>query len=424
MKNLNIQQLDAVELARKVGTPCIIYDESKIDQNMKLFRTSFQDERIACHVLYASKAFLCGALLEKINAFGLCLDVVSGGELAAAIHAKFPMEKIFFHGNNKTTAELQMALDANVGTIVVDNAQECEQLCQLAKHGNTRIMFRLNPGIEAHTHQYIVTAHIDSKFGISIQAGEEITRLVNLIEQHPNLHFFGFHAHIGSQIFDKNAYIAEVETLMNFIAKLEKRSHIHVEALNLGGGFAATYTKEDAPIPIPEVCASILEACHIAMETYEISLEHLMIEPGRSIVAEAGMSFYEVGWQKTTPHRNYVFVDGGMSDNIRPALYQASYSCDIANRMDEAKSELVSVAGKCCESGDILVEDVHLPKCEKGDILVVYTTGAYGYSMASNYNRANRPCVVFVKEGIARKVIERERYEDMWRLECDEVIEG
>lgn len=419
MKHLKVSGVDVVALAKQVQTPSIVYDETKIVDKMKSYRKYFQDDVFDCHVLYASKAFLCKAMLSLIHEEGLSLDVVSGGELAAAMHAGFPMERVYFHGNNKSIKELQMALDAGVGTIVVDSEEECLCLCELAKSGSTKVMFRLNPGIEAHTHQYIVTAHIDSKFGISIQSSELICTLVNKVQQHPYLNFFGFHAHIGSQIFDKNAYIAECETLLNFISKVESRTHIQVPALNLGGGFAAMYTKEDAPIPIKEVCEVILEACHKGKETYGLSIQHFMIEPGRSIVAEAGMTLYEVGWQKKTPHRNYVFVDGGMSDNIRPALYQANYACDIANRMDEEKSELVSVAGKCCESGDIIVEDVHLPKCVQGDILVVYTTGAYGYSMASNYNRATRPSVVFVKEGKARIVIQQERYEDLWRLECD-----
>ena len=423
-KKLSIQQVDMVALAKKVGTPLMVYDQVRLEQRLQAYRQYFTSKEFQCDVLYASKAFQCSALLELVKESGCCLDVVSGGELYGAMHVNFPMERVYFHGNNKTKKELEMALEAGVGTIIVDNPMECDALCELATTLNLGcdVMFRLNPGIEAHTHQYIVTAHIDSKFGVSIQEMDVIMDMITNVMQHDKLTFRGFHAHIGSQIFDENAYVAEIETLMNFMQKIEHRLHIKIPALNLGGGFAATYTSEDAPIPLPRVCEVILDTCTKMKETYALSLEQILIEPGRSIVAEAGITLYEIGYQKKTPHRHYVFVDGGMSDNIRPALYQAKYSCDLANHMDEEKTQLVTVAGKCCESGDILAEDVLLPACTQGDILVMYTTGAYGYSMASNYNRATKLPVVFVKDGKARFVIRKETYEDLHHLECDEVI--
>lgn len=424
-KHLEIQGIDCVNLAKKVGTPLVVYDQEKIESQLRDYKRLFHSDRLQCDVVYASKAFLCDAMIALVKENECCLDVVSGGELYSAYQAGFPMERVFFHGNNKSKQELEMALKYGIGTIVVDNAMECEYLCQLAtslkKPAN--IMFRLNPGIEAHTHQYIVTAHVDSKFGIGIAEMDTIASMMKLVTENEYLQFLGFHAHIGSQIFDENAYVAEIETLMNFIHKIEHRSNISVTGLNLGGGFAATYTQEDAPIPLARVCEVITTTCERWMDEYQLSISRIMIEPGRSIVAEAGCSLYEIGYQKQTPHRNYIFVDGGMSDNIRPALYQAKYHCDIANRLDEAKSEVVSVAGKCCESGDIVAEDVHLPKAQSGDILVVYTTGAYGYSMASNYNRLPRPAVVFTKAGKARVVIERESYEDLHSLECDVEID-
>lgn len=423
-EHAKIQNVDVVALAKKVKTPLIVYDQGKLEEQLQAYHTLFQSDAFTCDVLYASKAFQCGALLELVKQAGCCLDVVSGGELDAALAADFPRENIYFHGNNKSEQELRMALSAGIKTIIVDNVMECNRLCTLAKEMETgcRVMIRLNPGIEAHTHEYIVTAHIDSKFGVSIQELDTIADMIHAVNENAYLAFYGFHAHIGSQIFDEQAYVAEIETMMNFMKKIEQRLSICIPALNLGGGFAATYTKEDAPIPLPRVCEVILDTCKRGKEKYGLSLTHLMIEPGRSIVAEAGRTLYSVGYQKKTPHRSYVFVDGGMSDNIRPALYQASYSCDIANRMDAPKNHLVTVAGKCCESGDILAEDVLLPDCEEGDILMMYTTGAYGYSMASNYNRATRPPVLFLKDGKARIVIQREQYEDLRKLECDEEV--
>lgn len=423
-KHAMIQNVDVVALAKKVKTPLIVYDQGKLEEQLQAYRTLFQSDVFTCDVLYASKAFQCDALLQLVKQAKCCLDVVSGGELDAAIAADFPRESIYFHGNNKTIDELRMALEMKIGTIIVDNVMECKQLCKLAQEMKTgcRVMLRLNPGIEAHTHEYIVTAHVDSKFGISIQELDTISEMISEIMQHPYLDFYGFHAHIGSQIFDEQAYVAEIETMMNFMKKVEQRLSIAIPALNLGGGFAATYTKEDAPIPLDRVCDVILDTCKKGKEKYGLSLTHIMIEPGRSIVAEAGRTLYSVGYQKKTPHRSYVFVDGGMSDNIRPALYQASYSCDIANRLDAPKKNLVTIAGKCCESGDILAEDVLLPDCEEGDILMMYTTGAYGYSMASNYNRATRPPVLFLKDGKARLVIQREQYADLRKLECDEEV--
>lgn len=425
VQHLKMQDLDLVELAHTVGTPLIVYDENKITEQLQAYHAQLAKGTFHTEVLYASKAFQCKAVLDIVKQQGCCLDVVSGGELYEAIQSEFPMERVYFHGNNKTSEELRMALQSHVGCIIVDNEQELSQLCALSGELQlgTNVMIRLNPGIEAHTHEYIVTAHVDSKFGVSIQEIEPVLHMIKMVKEQPELSFYGFHAHIGSQIFDEQAYIAEIETMCNFMAKVEGRMGIQIPALNLGGGFAAVYTKADTPIPIERVCEVILTACDQAKETYRLSFHTVMIEPGRSIVAEAGMTLYEVGWQKDTPHRHYVFVDGGMSDNIRPALYQAAYHCDIINRMDEAKTELVTVAGKCCESGDVLVQDVLLPKCVTGDILGVYTTGAYGYSMASNYNKAPRPAVVFVKDGTARMVLRKETYEDLLHLECDKEID-
>ena len=423
-KVLEISGVSVEQLANACGTPLYVYDENKITQKMSQFHELFQSENFDTEVLYASKAFSCKAIVQMAAIHGLCLDVVSGGELYTAMQSGFPMEKIYFHGNNKTWDELIMALEAGVGCIVVDNAMECELLVKAAQRVGTtvRTLIRVNPGVEAHTHKYIVTAHLDSKFGISISRMEDIRDMIQTLTSIPNIAFEGFHSHIGSQIFDKNAYVAEIQTLMKFVDDMQKAYGITTKALNLGGGFAAYYTSEDHPIPLQEVCKTILVTCKWERDRYQLPLEKLMIEPGRSIVAEAGSTLYRIGYQKQTENKKYIFVDGGMSDNIRPALYQAAYACDIANRMDEEKSETVTVAGKCCESGDILVENVRLPRAQTNDLLILYTTGAYGYSMASNYNRLGRPAVVFVKDGKVRFVVKRETYEDMCKLECDEEI--
>lgn len=423
-KVLEISGVSVEQLANACGTPLYVYDENKITQKMSQFHELFQSENFDTEVLYASKAFSCKAIVQMAAIHGLCLDVVSGGELYTAMQSGFPMEKIYFHGNNKTWNELIMALEAGVGCIVVDNAMECELLVKAAQRVGTtvRTLIRVNPGVEAHTHKYIVTAHLDSKFGISISRMEDIRDMIQTLTSIPNIAFEGFHSHIGSQIFDKNAYVAEIQTLMKFVDDMQKAYGITTKALNLGGGFAAYYTSEDHPIPLQEVCQTILVTCKWERDRYQLPLEKLMIEPGRSIVAEAGSTLYRIGYQKQTENKKYIFVDGGMSDNIRPALYQAAYACDIANRMDEEKSETVTVAGKCCESGDILVENVRLPRAQTNDLLILYTTGAYGYSMASNYNRLGRPAVVFVKDGKVRFVVKRETYEDMCKLECDEEI--
>ena len=423
-KVLEISGVSVEQLANACGTPLYVYDENKITQKMSQFHELFQSENFDTEVLYASKAFSCKAIVQMAAIHGLCLDVVSGGELYTAMQSGFPMEKIYFHGNNKTWDELIMALEAGVGCIVVDNAMECELLVKAAQRVGTtvRTLIRVNPGGEAHTHKYIVTAHLDSKFGISISRMEDIRDMIQTLTSIPNIAFEGFHSHIGSQIFDKNAYVAEIQTLMKFVDDMQKAYGITTKALNLGGGFAAYYTSEDHPIPLQEVCQTILVTCKWERDRYQLPLEKLMIEPGRSIVAEAGSTLYRIGYQKQTENKKYIFVDGGMSDNIRPALYQAAYACDIANRMDEEKSETVTVAGKCCESGDILVENVRLPRAQTNDLLILYTTGAYGYSMASNYNRLGRPAVVFVKDGKVRFVVKRETYEDMCKLECDEEI--
>lgn len=419
---LKIGGVDVDQLAEQFGTPLYVYDEGKLKERLREYATYFQSDSFETGVLYASKAFSCKAMMKLVSRYGLCLDVVSGGELYTARQAGFDMSKVFFHGNNKSRDELKMAIAYGVGTIIVDNLMEAQILNELSVQADHKMhaLLRVNPGIDAHTHKYIVTAHVDSKFGVSMTQIKEIVDVIRTFDVNPNISFDGLHAHIGSQIFDKNAFVAEIKKMFAFVKQLENDYGIRLDTVNLGGGFAAYYTQEDHPIPLDEICATILQTAKTQNEEQGLHIQKLYIEPGRSIAAEAGSTIYTVGFTKRTPNKNYVFVDGGMTDNIRPALYQAQYNADIANKMDEKKTVKYTIAGKCCESGDVLVEGIRLPECQPGDLLVTYTTGAYGYAMASHYNKLTMPGVVFAEDGKAREVIRRETYEHMISLECDD----
>ena len=415
MKELSIGGVSASELKEKYGTPLYVFDEGKIRNRIREFKDGFGSGEFETEILYASKAFTCMHMINIIKDEGLSLDVVSGGEIYTAMKAGMDPGKLHFHGNNKTPEEIAYALDSGVGTFILDNLGEAKAVLA-AMEGRDRklkVMLRINPGIDAHTHKYIVTANIDSKFGISTESKDEIAELVRVFDASENITFEGFHAHIGSQIFDKNAFVAEIEKLCSFMKDMEQGYGIKCSALDLGGGFGARYTDADAPIPVPEVCGTIMEACSRCRIEHGLSFEKVMIEPGRSIVAEAGYTLYTVGFTKETPNKKYVFIDGGMGDNIRPALYGALYDADIATRMDEPKTGEYCVAGKCCESGDIIIEKTPLQDPRTGDILVTYTTGAYGYSMSMRYNQIGRPAVVFADKGTSQLAVRRETYEDM-----------
>lgn len=417
---LKIQGVGVDELAQTYGTPLYVYDQNRIETNMKMFRECFQSKVFETEVLYASKAFCVQEIIQLAQRYDLSLDVVSGGELYTAKAAGFDPKRIHFHGNNKSPREIEEALQAGVGTFIVDNVMEAEYLNKAVQRYDheLHVLIRVNPGVEAHTHEYIVTAHDDSKFGISIHEQDVLAEMIGMLQQNSNIVFDGFHAHIGSQIFEPQAFETEIEVMGRFLYEMQETYGIESRCLDVGGGFAVRYTDEDRPIPIDLECQTILKACEKQKEKYQLPLAKILIEPGRSIVGEAGLTLYTVGFQKKTVHRRYVFVDGGMSDNIRPALYQAKYRCDIANRMEEDKTEAVCIAGKCCESGDVLIEEAMLPPCVPGDLLAVYTTGAYGYSMASRYNRLCIPAVVFVKDKEAHCVVRRETYEDLLKGEC------
>jgi len=415
--NLSIGGCSTSELAKQFGTPLYVVDEALIRQNCRLFKNSFVKNGMETEVIYASKAFLNMAICKIIMEEGLSLDVVSGGELFTALKAGFPAEKIYFHGNNKTAAELKMAIEAGVGRIVADNLHELElieELCQ-QKDKRVNILFRVNPGIEAHTHEYIQTSKNDSKFGESIFS-DRIMEIIEKLKEHSHIHFKGLHCHIGSQIFQEESFYSAAVVMLEFVAQLKRDFDLTIEELNLGGGFGVYYSEDDAPINLQTCLQNLLGMIWDQASRLNIKLPKLMIEPGRAIIANAGTTLYEVGAVKQTfGGRNYIFVDGGMTDNPRTALYDARYDALIANKAAAENTETYTIAGKCCESGDILIKDIVLPQAQKGDIIAVMSTGAYNYSMASNYNRIPRPAVVFAKEGKAVIAVKRETYEDILR---------
>ena len=419
---LKIGGVPVTELKERYGTPLYVYDEEKLLHQCRQYSQYFSCDAFDTEVLYASKAFSCIEMLRLVKNQGLSVDVVSMGELFTALKAGISPDRIYFHGNNKTLEEIRYALDNHVQKFIVDNLQEAYLLVEEMKTRDyvLHVLLRINPCIEAHTHAYIQTANIDSKFGIHLESISQIVDLIQTLKQSNHIVFDGFHAHIGSQIFEKEAFVKEIETMFSLIDTMQKKG-ILCNTLNLGGGFAVHYTDEDQPIPISVFSSVILETCQKMQELYHTNIQKILIEPGRSIVAEAGSTLYTVGFIKKTPHKKYVFVDGGMSDNIRPSLYQAKYEADIVNHMDQKKTEIVCVAGKCCESGDILIDSIALSPCDSGDLLMVYSTGAYGFSMFNNYNRNLRPAVVFVKEGNSRLVVKRETLQELVRGDvCDE----
>lgn len=413
--HLEIGGVDSVELAAKYGTPLYVMDEGLIRQRCQEFMEAFRTSGFRFQVAYASKAFCVKAMCRLAEEEGLSLDVVSDGELYTALQAGFPAERIHFHGNNKTPQEIEMALDSNIGCFVVDNFVELHMLNAIAgeKGKVVNILLRITPGVEAHTHEYISTGQTDSKFGFDLGNGsayravEEASSLVNLA-------LLGVHSHIGSQIFEVEGFKMATDKVAGFAEEVRKKLNVIFKVINLGGGFGIRYMEDDTPLPVSQYVKAITDAIKTNFAAYDYPLPEIWVEPGRSIVGDSGTTLYTVGTYKEIPGvRKYVSVDGGMTDNPRPALYEASYEAMLANRATEANEEIVSIAGKCCESGDMLIWDVNLPTVESGDILAVSCTGAYNYAMASNYNRLRRPAVVFVQNGHSDVVIKRESYQDI-----------
>ncbi|KWU57185.1 diaminopimelate decarboxylase [Priestia sp. YIM B13446] len=413
--HLEIGGVDTVELASNFGTPLYVYDVALIRQRARGFKETFEKHGVKAQVAYASKAFSTIAMVQVVHEEGLSLDVVSGGELYTALAADFPKERIHFHGNNKSRAELEMAIKEDVGCIVVDNFYEISLLQEITEQYQKKmpVLLRLTPGIEAHTHDYILTGQEDSKFGFDLQNGQA-DEAVRLVQNSKGLELLGIHCHIGSQIFETTGFIMATQKLFAKMKEWKQRIEFVPQVLNLGGGFGIRYTEEDQPIPVSQYVEVIIEEVKKQSKQLEVEIPEIWIEPGRSLVGDAGTTLYSIGSRKHVPNvREYVAIDGGMNDNIRPALYQAKYEAVIANRMNDESDELVSIAGKCCESGDMLMWDVHLPKANPDDLLAMFCTGAYGYSMASHYNRLPKPAVVFVEDGEAQLVVKRETYEDI-----------
>lgn len=412
---LNIGGVDATQLVKQYGTPLYVIDEELVREKCKRYYKSFAVKERGNRVAYAGKAFLTLAMCQVIAEEGLCLDVVSGGELYTAIKSKFPIENVYFHGNNKTFEEIDMGIKYGVGKFVVDNFYEIERIDEIAKTYDKvqKILLRVTPGIEAHTHEYIKTGQIDSKFGFTILNNNTLNAVKRAIEL-PNIELVGLHCHIGSQIFDITPYEDAVDVMLSLVASIRQGLGYELKELDLGGGFGIHYRSGDNPKTVEQFCSAILSRADKTAAELGITLPSLTIEPGRSIIGKAGTTLYTVGAIKEIPEvRKYVAVDGGMTDNIRPALYKAEYECVIANRVEAASKEKVTISGKCCESGDILLNDVQIPKAQSGDILAVLSTGAYGYSMSSNYNKIPKAAVVFVKDGQSKLVCKRQTYEDV-----------
>ena len=419
--HLEIGGADAVKLAKEFGTPLYVFDEAYIRNMMRIYRQTIEKEYEGRGlVLYASKAFSCKAIYRIADEEKIGVDVVSGGELYTALSAGFPAEKIYMHGNNKLDYEIEQALDAGVGCIVADAYAEIDKIeAESEKRGKKqRILLRINPGIEAHTHAFVQTATTDSKFGFSISNGTA-KAVTEYALTKKNVILEGYHCHIGSQIFEKQSFVLAVEKCMAFARDMKAELGFEPTKLNLGGGYGIWYTDEDRKIPAEgysEYLSALIATVKKMVKEYGLSLPYLLIEPGRSIVGEAGVTLYTVGRIKEIPGvKKYVAIDGGMFDNPRYALYQSKYTPVLANRATEECTEIVSIAGKCCESGDLIAVDVSLPKAETGDILAILSTGAYNYSMAMNYNRNFVPPCVLVKDGKAEYIVRPQTYDDLTR---------
>lgn len=411
--NLEISGCDAVELAKKYGTPLYVMDEVTLRKIAREYKDAFSSYK-KVNMMYASKALMTSQIAKILHEEGFGFDVVSGGEIFTIHNAKVDMNYATFNGNNKTYDEIELALNLNVGRISVDNFYEIKLLDEIAKKKNKvqKILLRITPGIECHTHEYIQTGHLDSKFGFDLT---QIDEAVNLIKNEcKNLEIKGLHAHIGSQIFETQVYYDEIGVLIKELKRINEVHNLNLDEMNIGGGLGITYTNEDCPPSVYELADVILKSIKENCAKYNFDEPVLYIEPGRSIVGTSGVTLYTIGSYKQVPKgRKYIAVDGGMADNPRPSMYGAKYLAEIANKKENETFEKVTVAGRFCESGDILIKDIELNSPETGDILCVYNTGAYGYSMSSNYNRVLKPAMVLVNCGQSDIIIKRETYEQL-----------
>lgn len=416
--HLTIGGVSAMQLVNEFGTPLYVFDEDLIRNNMRAYVSAIADFYGGKGMpLYASKAFCCREMARIAQSEGLGLDVVSGGELFTALSAGFPADKIVMHGNNKSLREINEAVKAGVGRIVADSIEEIALIDSVAKENKTvqKILIRIKPGVEAHTHDFIKTGQNDSKFGVSLETGEAYEAVREALK-YKNIRLCGIHSHIGSQIFDEKPFVFTAQLLADFMARTKKELSFVIGEVNFGGGFGIRYVDSDCPKPPYEYMKDLLEGLIGALDSHGLEKPFVYVEPGRSIVGEAGITIYTAGAIKHIKGiRKYVSVDGGMTDNPRFILYGAKYKALLCEKPFDAPCETVTIAGKCCESGDILIKDISLPEITTGDKIAVLSTGAYNYSMASNYNRLPRPAAVMVRDKKARVIIKRESYEDLIR---------
>ncbi len=410
---------NTLDLAEKYGTPLYVLSETAIVEKCKEIKDAFLQRYERTRAAYAAKAFLTISMCKIIEREGLCIDVVSGGELYTAIKADFPPEKIEFNGNNKSLVELEMAIDYNIGRIIVDGLDELKLIESICKEKNKKVnvLYRITPGVKSDSHDYIVTGKKDSKFGIPLD-DEIIFPAIEQAIKSEYANFMGFHFHVGSQLQDNESHLKALETSLKLIKETKEKYNYVTPEINIGGGFGIVYTELDEKRTYSYFLDPMMKRIEDFSKETGIKRPEVVIEPGRSIVGEAGITLYTIGTIKEIKGiRKYVSIDGGMTDNIRPALYQAKYEGISANKAGEPKTDIVTICGKCCESGDILIKDAKVAPLQRGDIFAIFSTGAYGYSMASNYNKNQLPAVVLVKNGESRLIVKRQSYEDMIKNE-------
>lgn len=415
---LEIGECKIPDLIKEFGSPLMVFDEKTIRNITSAFKDAFKNTDI--HMMFASKAFMPSAICKIMKQEKFGLDCVSLGELFTAKNSGFDLKNVVFNGNNKTVEELEFAIAENVGLISVDNFLEAKRINEICEKKNktAKILLRITPGIECHTHEYIQTGQLDSKFGFDLIKLDEIIKLI--VSEYKNLELVGLHAHLGSQIFQTDVYHDAIKIIMQETKRIREMFGIELSCFNIGGGAGIMYTKKDTPVSIYEMADVIKNAFDKYSKEYDVKNPHLYIEPGRCIVGTAGVTVYTVGSIKAIPELNkkYVAVDGGMADNIRPALYGAEYTVEAVEDLTDRKTEIVTIAGKYCESGDLLAKNIELPELKENDLICFFDTGAYGYSMASNYNKAQRPAVVLVNDGQADLIIKRESLQDLVKNDC------
>ena len=415
--NIEIGGCDLPELVNEYETPLYVLDEASIRAICREYKDAFKNYE-KTNIMFASKALCTSALTRILDSEGLGFDVVSSGEIYTVYKAGVDMSKVLLNGNNKSFDELNLALDLNIGRISVDNFYELALLNTIAQSKNKTadILLRITPGIECHTHEYIQTGHLDSKFGFDLTQIDDAIELI--LSEYTNLKLHGLHAHIGSQIFETSIYPDEIDILCKEISRIDKKFGIELDEINIGGGLGVKYTKEDKPPSTCEIAELIISKLNECTKKYNLTAPRIFLEPGRSIISTAGVTLYTVGSSKQVPNgKKYVSVDGGMADNPRPSLYQAQYYAEVANAKENTQTEKITLCGRYCESGDILIEQTEFPILDEGDIICVYNTGAYNYSMASNYNRVGKPAMILVNDGKSDLIVKRETLDDLIRLD-------